>query len=99
MQASGLNPVRLSSMRAVAYRQCRHACVQRHLQIVDRIAYHQRRFRFDQQLLHQLLQHGWMRFGMGFVGATRGIEILFQLRRLEYTLQATRLLPVATASR
>ena len=75
-------------MRAVAHRQRRHACAQRHLQIVRRVAYHQRRFRFDRQLLHQFLQHGRMRLGMGFVGAARGIEILLQLRRLEHAVQA-----------
>ncbi len=72
--ASRVQPVR--AVRAVGNGERRRAGVSRELDVVRRVADHQRFVRRDADPIHQPLEHVRMRLGQAFVGAARRREKL-----------------------
>jgi len=54
------------------------ACIARELDVVRRVADHQRLVRGGANAFHQLLEHLGMRLGKALVGAARGREHAFE---------------------
>ncbi len=75
-------------MRAVPHADARRVRVDRHLQVVRGVADHHRARKVLPEFAREFVQHGGMRLGEGFVGATRAVERAREPHFVERAIQA-----------